>query len=73
MAATLLAKKKSLLVYPAAGVVPSFASRFRVAFKHEPNTQFGGIQDEQRAYAWAAALGRGDKATNENLYCSDAR
>jgi hypothetical protein len=33
--------KSSLLVYPAADVVPSFASRFRAPVKHKPNSDHG--------------------------------
>jgi hypothetical protein len=32
--------KGSLVVYPAAGVVPSFASRLRAGVKHEPNKMY---------------------------------
>ncbi len=32
--------KSSLVVYPAAGVVPSFASRVCAAVKNEPNSQY---------------------------------
>jgi hypothetical protein len=32
--------KSPLVVYPAAGVVPNYTSRFRAAFKHKPNKPY---------------------------------